>query len=59
MSEGDLDLIFQRFYAKDQARKTAGLGLAIAKEITKSLNGTIKAGYSNELFSIYVSFPKA
>lgn len=31
MSEEDLDLIFERFYTKDQARRTTGLGLAIAK----------------------------
>ena len=58
MSEEDLDLIFERFYTKDQARKTTGLGLAIAKEITKSLNGIIKVSYNDGLFSIAISFPK-
>lgn len=57
MSSDDLDLIFERFYTKDQSRKTIGLGLAIAKEFTKSLNGIIKASYNNELFSIAIVFP--
>lgn len=58
MSIDDLDLIFDRFYTKDQSRKTTGLGLAIAKEITKSLKGTIKASYNSGVFSISISFPK-
>lgn len=58
MSSDDLSLIFDRFYTKDQARKTTGLGLTIAKEITKSLNGKIDASYNNGIFSISISFPK-
>lgn len=60
MTQDDLDCIFERFYTKDKSRnkKSSGLGLAIAKEITKQLNGTIEAFYSNGQFSICVSFPK-
>ncbi|MDS0525161.1 sensor histidine kinase [Clostridium sp. SHJSY1] len=60
MTRDDLDNIFERFYTKDQSRnkKTTGLGLAIAKEITKQLNGKIKAFYNNGRFLITVSFPK-
>lgn len=60
MSSDDLDNIFQRFYTKDQSRnkKTTGLGLAIAKEITMQLNGKIEAFYNNGKFSISISFPK-
>lgn len=61
MTRDDLDNIFERFYTKDQSRnkKTTGLGLAIAKEITKRLNGTVEAYYNNGQFSISIFFPKA
>lgn len=60
MTRDDLDNIFERFYTKDQSRnkKTTGLGLAIAKEITRQLNGEIEAYYNNGLFSISVLLPK-
>lgn len=61
MTNDDLDNIFKRFYTKDQSRnkKTTGLGLAIAKEITRRLNGKIEAYYNNGIFSISVLLPKA
>jgi len=61
MTRDDLDNIFERFYTKDQSRnkKTTGLGLAIAKEITKRLDGTIEAYYNNGRFSISILLPKA
>lgn len=61
MTRDELDYIFERFYTKDQSRnkKTTGLGLAIAKQITKQLNGQIEAFYNNGRFSISISFPKA
>lgn len=60
MTREDLDNIFERFYTKDKSRnkKTTGLGLTIAKQITKQLNGDIEAYYNNGRFSIEVSFPK-
>lgn len=60
MTREDIDKIFHRFYTKDQSRhkKTTGLGLAIAKEITMQLNGKIEAFYNNGKFSISISFPK-
>ncbi|WP_243105943.1 sensor histidine kinase [Clostridium fermenticellae] len=60
MARDDLDYIFERSYTKDKSRnkKTTGLGLTIAKEITGRLNGTIEAFYNNGKFSIYISFPK-
>ncbi|BCN32707.1 histidine kinase [Anaeromicropila herbilytica] len=59
MTSEDLDYIFDRFYTKDQSRnkKTTGLGLAIAKEITKRLGGTIEAYYNNGRFQVEISFP--
>lgn len=61
VSKDDLNKIFYRFYTKDKSRnkKTTGLGLAIAEEITIKLNGKIQAFYNNGVFSISVSFPKA
>lgn len=60
ITEDELDKIFDRFYTQDQSRnkKTTGLGLAIAKEITVRLNGNIEAFYNNGIFSIIISFPK-
>ena len=60
MTKEDLDIIFNRFYTKDQARNknNTGIGLTIAKEITMQFNGKIEATYNNGIFSISVSFPK-
>lgn len=60
MTRDDLDNIFERFYTKDKSRnkKTTGLGLAIAKEITKRLNGKVEAFYNNGRFVVSISFPK-
>ncbi|WP_446899189.1 sensor histidine kinase [Clostridium sp. LBM24168] len=60
MTRDDLDYIFERFYIKDKSRnkKTTGLGLTIARKITRQLNGTIEAFYNNSKFSISVLFPK-
>lgn len=61
MNKNDLEYIFQRFYTKDNSRskKTTGLGLTIAKEITKRLNGKIGASYDNGKFTISILFSKA
>lgn len=60
MTKDDLDNIFERFYTKDQSRnkKTTGLGLSIAKEITKQFDGTIEAYYNNSILSISIFFPE-
>ncbi|MHC6180011.1 sensor histidine kinase [Clostridium sp. JNZ X4-2] len=60
MTRDDLDCIFERFYTQDKSRnkKTTGLGLTIAREITRQLNGTIEAFYNNGKFSISIVFPK-
>ena len=56
----DIDRIFERFYTRDKSRskKTTGLGLCIAKEITNQLNGEINAFYEDRTFSIVVKFLK-
>lgn len=60
MEEEDLNNIFDRFYTKDKSRnkKTTGLGLSIAKEIVKQLDGKINAYYNDGIFLITVSFPR-
>lgn len=60
MTREDLDNIFERFYTKDQSRnkKTTGLGLAIASEITKRLNGRIYADYNNGKLTISIFLPR-
>ena len=60
MTRDDLDYIFERSYTKDKSRnrKTTGLGLTIAREITGWLNGTIEASYDDGKFSISILLPK-
>lgn len=60
LSEEDLENIFQRFFTKDQSRykKSTGLGLSIAKEISNQMKGKVWAEYSDGLLKMYIWFPK-
>lgn len=56
--EIDADRIFERFYKADEARgKTStGLGLSIAYELVKRMNGDIRAELEENMFSVIVTF---
>ncbi len=62
ISKDKLDRIFEQFYRIDTARNTesggAGLGLAIAKEITVLHKGDISAKSQNEMIEFTVILPR-
>ena len=59
IEESDLERIFERFYTTDlsRSRRTTGLGLAIAKELTEQMGGTIRAYFEREYFTVEVCLP--
>lgn len=54
----DVSQVFDRFYKADRARTaaSAGLGLAIAKQMTEKMNGSISASLNKDIFTITVKF---
>ncbi|ACQ52908.1 HAMP domain-containing histidine kinase [Clostridium botulinum] len=57
ITEGDIELIFNRFYKKDNARTnkngSTGLGLFISKSLMKKMNGKIYAEVHENLLHIF------
>lgn len=49
--------LFERFYTVQNASKSTGLGLSIAKQLTEQLGGTIDAGYRDGVLSVRLCFP--
>ena len=56
-----LDMVFEKFFRLDEARRTntggAGLGLAIAKDIVELHGGTITAESADEITTFCVILP--
>jgi len=59
LDELNTERIFERFYTADASRtsKNTGLGLAIAKELTERMGGTIAASVEDGLFAVRVTIP--
>lgn len=49
--------LFRRMYTVENAAGSTGLGLAIAKELTEQMGGSITASYSGGVFSVRILFP--
>ena len=56
LNEVQVGKLFDRFYTVEAARKSTGLGLAIAKTLVEQMNGTISAKYENNRLSICIDF---
>ncbi len=58
LDEVQVGRLFDRFYTVEAARKSTGLGLAIARTLIEQMNGTIEASYSEEKLTVTVTLPK-
>lgn len=54
LNEIQTERLFDRFYTVENARKSTGLGLSIAKILIEQMNGTISAEYSNNTLFIRI-----
>jgi signal transduction histidine kinase len=57
LNEVQVGKLFDRFYTVEAARKSTGLGLAIARTLVEQMNGTIYASYNDNRLSICILFP--
>ena len=57
LDETQAGKLFNRFFTVENAEKSTGLGLSIAKALTEEMNGKITAKYENGVLSIRLIFP--
>ena len=50
--------LFDRFYTVEAARNSTGLGLSIAKELTRRMDGSIGAALHGGTLTVWVEFPR-
>ena len=53
----EAERIFDRFYTVENARRSTGLGLSIARNLLEQMNGTITASYENRKLLITIQLP--
>lgn len=54
-----VEKLFDRYYTVNNAKKSNGIGLSIAKQLVELMNGEIIAIYKNNHLSIKINFNKA
>ena len=57
LDEIQLGRLFDRFFTVESARKSTGLGLAIARDLAARMGGSISAEYGEDRLRICICFP--
>lgn len=57
LDEIQVGRLFDRFYTVENAKKSTGLGLSIAKTLTEQMGGMITADYGEGMIRVQVLFP--
>lgn len=59
LDEIQVERLFDRFYTVETARKSTGLGLAIARTLVEQMHGSIAAEYKEDKLCIRICLPDA